>query len=175
MEINRIYFNKLYNELSQPEISILLGARQVGKSTLMRQLEKAARQKGLTTVFYDLEQSSDLQKLSGNLKDITHQLISAAQVVFIDEFHYLANASKIFKAIFDSRKSLPTGRAIKIYASGSSSLEIHKHLKESLAGRFIKTMIYPLSIGEWQQIPKFQKEQYLQWGGMPGLSQRFDA
>lgn len=163
MQINRLYFNKLWNEISEPFISILLGARQVGKSTLLRQLEEKAKKSSFTTAFYDLEQPSDLNRLSGTDQEIIRELTSQAQVIFIDEFHYLKNASKIFKAIYDGHKP------VKIYASGSSSLEIHKHLKESLAGRFAKTIVYPLSIEEWKQCPNFSNDDYLQWGGMPAL------
>lgn len=163
MEIKRSIFNNLEKNLFLPQISILLGARQVGKSTLMEQLARSARQKGLSTAFYNLELSSDLEKFSGSAKDIFQLLTSGPDVVFIDEFHYLENASKIFKSVFDAKKK------VKIYASGSSSLEIHKHLKESLAGRFTKTMIFPLTWEECRQIPNFDLKDYLQWGGMPGL------
>ncbi len=166
MIIKRLYFNELWNEITEPEISILLGARQVGKSTLMRQLEARAKKAKKKTVFYDLEQPSALNKLSGSNQNVFNELTSGADVIFIDEFHYLKNASKIFKAIYDSKSK------VKIYASGSSSLEIHKHLKESLAGRFRKTMIYPLSLKERLQDKDFVKDQYLIWGGMPGLIHR---
>lgn len=169
MQIKRLYFKKLWKEMAEPFVSILLGARQVGKSTLLRQLEKEARKSSRTTVFYDLEQPSDLNRLSGKDAEVIQELTSGAQVVFIDEFHYLKNASRIFKAIYDS------GRRIKIYASGSSSLEIHKHLKESLAGRFTKTMIYPLTIEEWTQCQSFSNDDYLQWGGMPALIHKPEA
>jgi len=166
MKIKRFYFNKLWDEVSEPEISILLGARQVGKSTLMRQLQTKAKRNGFKTVFYDLEQPFDLNRLAGSEQTVIDEITSGAQVVFIDEFHYLKNASKIFKSIYDQHKS------IKIYASGSSSLSIHKHLKESLAGRFRKTIIYPLNLTEWKKVPDFKDEQYLQWGGLPGLIHR---
>ena len=161
--IKRNIFNKLAKELSQKEISILLGARQVGKSTLLQEIEKMAHTQGLSSRFYNLEFSSDLEELSGDSKQVFEKLTNGPPLVFIDEFHYLKNASKIFKAIFDSKKN------IKIYASGSSSLEIHRHLKESLAGRFKKTMIYPLTLDEAQQTPHYDFKSYLQWGGMPGL------
>ena len=166
MSITRLSFNKLWMNFKRPEIDIILGARQVGKSTLLRMLEAKAKEEGYTTVFYDLEQPADLKQLSGSDEHVIPVLANAARVVFIDEFHYLKNASKIFKAIFDLRKK------VKIYASGSSSLEIHKHLKESLAGRYIKTMIYPLSIEEWGKLKDFTESDYLQWGGLPGLVHR---
>lgn len=163
MQIHRAYFNQLWDEASERKISILLGARQVGKSTLLRQLEAEAKRHGLTTNFYDLEQPSDLKRLAGDAEEVIHELSGKARVVFIDELHYLKNASKIFKAIYDS------GKPVKVYASGSSSLEIHKHLKESLAGRFLRTLIFPLSLSEWKQVPHFKETDYLVWGGLPGL------
>ena len=163
MQIQRSYFHKLWDETNERKISILLGARQVGKSTLLRQLEAEAKRRGLTTNFYDLEQPSDLKRLAGDAEEVVRELSGKARVVFIDEFHYLKNASKIFKAIYDS------GKPVKIYASGSSSLEIHKHLKESLAGRFIRTLVFPLSLSEWREVPGFKETDYLVWGGLPGL------
>jgi predicted AAA+ superfamily ATPase len=65
--------------------------------------------------------------------------------VFIDEFHYLPNASKIFKAVYDG------GAKSKIVATGSSSTEMHKHLKESLAGRRSAVRLMPLSFAEYSQ------------------------
>jgi len=61
MKIKRNCFDKLLGEISVPQISILLGARQVGKSTLMRQLQSKAKRSGYKTAFYDLEQPSDLK------------------------------------------------------------------------------------------------------------------
>lgn len=44
--IKRFIINKLQQELTQPEILILLGPRQVGKTTLLRMLEDYARLRG---------------------------------------------------------------------------------------------------------------------------------
>ena len=54
--ITRNILNKLQQELTQPEIIILLGPRQVGKTTLLKMLEDYSKQKELKTVFFDLEQ-----------------------------------------------------------------------------------------------------------------------
>lgn len=67
------------------------------------------------------------------------------KAVFVDEFQYCKDISSIFKAAYDLNPGL------KIYATGSSSLEIQRYLKESLAGRKIETVLYPLSYGEWVQ------------------------
>ncbi len=163
--IKRNILSKLQQELSQPEILILLGTRQVGKTTLLRMLEDYARQKRLKTAFFDLEQPQVLADFNRPDKEIVQIIIEAGEVVFIDEFQYVRNISKILKAIFDSKKKL------KIICSGSSSLEIHKHLKESLAGRRFLYRIYPLEYDEIRNsYPDFTLENYLRFGGMPGLT-----
>lgn len=164
MKIKRNIIKRLEAELLEPKISILLGARQVGKTTLLHDIEEIARKAGKKTSFYDLESSADLMKLNGDQSAVVHQILSSGDVVFIDEFHYLKNASKIFKEIYDRKAP------VKIFASGSSSMEIHKHLKESLAGRFYRTMIFPLTLSEIEQIPQTDINSYLQWGGLPELA-----
>jgi hypothetical protein len=66
-----------------------------------------------------------------------------ARYQFIDEFQYCKDISSVFKAVYDLNPQ------VKIYATGSSSMEIQAHLKESLAGRKLETILYPLSYGEW--------------------------
>ena len=136
--IKRFVFNQLQQEISQPHINVLLGPRQVGKTTLLKALEAYVNRQGYSTAFFDLEQPQVLADFNRTEKEIIDKLTGAGQVVFIDEFQYLKNASKIFKAIFDA------GAKVKIFCSGSSSLEIHKHLKESLAGRRFLFRIFPL-------------------------------
>lgn len=163
--INRIILNKLQQELSQPEINILLGPRQVGKTTLLKQLKEYTEQKGYKTEFFDLEQPQILAEFNRPDKEIIERISSAGQVIFIDEFQYLQNASKIFKSIFDA------GKKTKIICSGSSALEIHKHLKESLAGRRFLFRIFPLQYSEIKAHYKtYSLDTYLRYGGMPGLT-----
>lgn len=165
MIIKRNILNQLQQELTQPEILILLGPRQVGKTTLLRMLQEFCVQKGLKTAFFDLEQPAVLAEFNRSDKEIIQKIFESGDVVFIDEFQYVANISKIFKAIFDSK------RKIKVICSGSSSLEIHKHLKESLAGRRFLYRIYPLTYSELQNAKDYPLEEYLKFGGMPGLTQ----
>ncbi len=163
--IKRNILNKLQQELTQPEILILLGPRQVGKTTLLRMLEDYAKQKRIRVAFFDLEQPQVLADFNRPDKEIVQMISQAGEIVFIDEFQYVRNISKILKAIFDSKKK------IKIICSGSSSLEIHKHLKESLAGRRFLYRIYPLEYAEIRNSwPSFKFEDYLRFGGMPGLT-----
>lgn len=168
--INRFILKRLQQEITRPEINIFLGPRQVGKTTLLRSLEDHCHTLGISTVFFDLEQPQTLAEFNCSDTEIIQKLQSRGKVVFIDEFQYIQNASRIFKAIYDSRSK------IKLICSGSSSLEIHKHLKESLAGRRLLFRIYPLQYSEIQAShADYELSDYLRFGGMPALTHTSDT
>ncbi|MBI2167533.1 MAG: ATP-binding protein [Candidatus Omnitrophica bacterium] len=165
MLAKRKIYNELCNDRKRREITILLGARQVGKTFLLRELEKFLKETGQKTVYFNLEIPDDLLKFKGSESAIFKILTKTADVVLLDEFHYLKNASHLFKAVFDS------GSGVKIFASGSSSLEIHKHLKESLAGRRHLIKIFPLSLKEYKD-NRLSPDSVLVEGSLPGLLAR---
>lgn len=169
MIIPRTIFPSLCREISDPKPSILLGARQTGKTFLLRELVDAARVAGLDTRFFDLEVPQDLAAFNKPDEAVFRMLTERPGAVFLDEFHYIPNASKLFKAVYDS------GKGVKIFASGSSALEMHRHLKESLAGRRLTTKIYPLTYEEFLAKPGARQqpaplEDYAVFGGLPGLA-----
>jgi len=173
VEIKRFVYKDLQREIQEPEVLVLVGPRQVGKTTLMLQLEADARQAGLRTRFLDLEQPADLYSVTGDMATVLEKLAGDADLVFVDEFYYLEDAGRIFKAIFDRRSQ----RRVKIIASGSSSVEIHGHLRESLAGRRITYRIYPLTFDEyrcWESPHRPDLTTYLRFGGLPGLAKVTD-
>ncbi|MFM7458749.1 MAG: ATP-binding protein [bacterium] len=163
MLVKRDCFEDLTQSLKKGEILILIGARQVGKTHLMTELEKFAKAKKKKTKYFNLEIPEDSRYFNQDIVNLYKDITRNTDFIFIDEFQYFENASSLFKAIFDDRKL-----KVKIIASGSSSLEIHKHLKESLAGRKIEKHILPLSFNEFKQVKK-TFENYLIYGGLPGL------
>jgi len=164
VDINRSIFKSLQDDLLDRRATILVGARQVGKTYLMRKLRDVAERRGLATRFFDLEQPSDSRLFLRTEADIVKTLAEVPGVVFIDEFHYLRNASQIIKAVHDS------GAPVKVVASGSSALEMHRHLRESLAGRKIVRRVHPCSFAELRSSdPSSELDRYLIFGGMPGL------
>src|SRR3989338_2945953 len=164
MKIKRSIFDALVAQFDDPKISILIGPRQVGKTFLLRELEAEAKRRGLQTRYFDLEIPDDLLSLGATDKEQFDLLTASGDVIFIDELYRLKNISHVFKSVFDSRKRRP-----KIFASGSSALELHTHLKESMAGRGVFNRIFPLSLGELRQQPGYRDEDALVMGGMPGL------
>lgn len=164
MEIIRKIQDSLYKDINEKYITILIGARQVGKTFLLNKIDKYSKKNKLKTAFFDFEQPHVLNLFNQEDEKIINLLTNSGDIVFLDEFHYLKNASHIFKAIYDSKKK------VKIFASGSSSLEIHKHLKESLAGRKFIYKIYPCSFSEVSQVIKENScDYYFKYGGLPGL------
>jgi len=162
--VKRFIYDQLAQELKKPEILILIGARQVGKTYLLDQLEAEIRSQQKTYKYFNLELPQDSRIFNKEIEELYDELTIDTDFLFIDEFQYFENASKFFKAIFDDKC-----RNTKVIASGSSSLEIHRHLKESLAGRKKEKRIYPLSFQEYKQANK-SFDNYLIFGGMPGLT-----
>ena len=171
MDIKRHVFKDLQQGIGEPQVLILTGPLQVGKTTLMRHLESKCQELGKRTRFLDLEQPQDLARLTGDPGEVIEALIGDIDVVFVDEFYYLADAGRIFKSIYDHAAA--RGAPVKIVASGSSSTEIHGHLQESLAGRTLTYQIYPVS---WQEYSSWASpdrpgfDDYLRFGGLPGLA-----
>ncbi len=179
--IPRSCHEELVRQAKNHAVSILIGSRQVGKSTLMRMLRDSLPG---TSEYFDLENPAHLALFNEGYTSFIRQVKS--RLIFIDEFQYCPNISSVFKAIYDLNPEL------KVYASGSSSLEIQKHLKESLAGRKLERIVYPLSFSEWlrqfdppvpeipgideivpvdlRQAYRFRLADFQRYGAMPGLT-----
>jgi hypothetical protein len=178
--ISRRILQKLLGELTKPFVSILIGPRQVGKTVLMRMIEERVE---LKTVYLDVENPQDALVFSNGLESLIAEIGTGKQVLLLDEFHRLKDALMLFKQLRDAHPN------IKVFASGSSSIEIHSHLNQSAVGRVRRTRIFPLSFPEWCQekidipifdldpekiMPPRQKkrlddllDEFLVWGGMP--------
>ena len=165
MAFKRNIYKELKADVTDPRISILFGARQVGKTYLMKKIAKEFK----NDQYFNLERSDHLRLFNTGDSEIVDLLKSAGSLIFLDEFHYVENISKIFKVIYD-QDAWDGKQDIKIFASGSSALEMHKHLKESLAGRFKKYFIKPLNFEEFQSHSDIDTdlEEYLKYGSLPG-------
>ncbi len=166
MNFQRRYFEGLVSELERSFISVLMGPRQVGKSTLMKSLQQLAASKGIETQYFNLEDPRDMAFWVGDETQLLATLEATSPLLFIDEFQYLKNATKLLKILVDR------GSSKKIVVSGSSSIEMHKHLDESLAGRFRQKQIFPMMFREGG-LPTPLSE-YVVFGGMPGLVHELD-
>ena len=148
----RDIFPELLRYLDQPEILLLVGARQVGKTTLMKMVLAHLRQRGEpehALHYLDLEDMTLLHLLEGGHRELIGWLgahgadLSRKVYLFIDEIQYLSNPANLLKLLADSQPNL------KLIVSGSSTLEIRRKFSDSLAGRKLVFEIYPLSFAEF--------------------------
>ena len=144
--MKRNLFTTLQNHLDKKEFTILTGARQTGKSTLLKQLEEDCKQSGIPTVFLNLENKSILAELNKSPLALLHFLPESTQriIVFIDEIQYLDDPSNFLKLLYDEYVS-----KLKIVATGSSAFYIDGNFKDSLAGRKRVFTLYTCSFDEY--------------------------
>jgi len=145
----RKVFKELKKEAKNRKICMLIGARQVGKTTILKELfsELSGTNKCL---FLDLDVISNYEKVSSF--EILVNTLKANDYdekqeecfyLFLDEFQKYPSLPKIMKNVYDNLEN------VKIYASGSSSLTIKDQIQESLAGRKKIIELFPLDFEEF--------------------------
>lgn len=139
MELKRIAYHKLAYWLEKKKAVVLIGARQVGKTTLVNQLALQMKEK---TLYLNADEPDVREVLNSasiiQLKD----LVGNNQLLVIDEVQRIENAGLLLKRLTDNFKQL------KLIATGSSPLEIADKIFEPLTGRHIAMYLYPFSIKE---------------------------
>lgn len=127
----RLHFQK------RKQILSLLGARQVGKTTLLRRLFPKAQ--------YLLLDNDPIRRILETYDiDTYRQYIRPTdQTVIIDEIQLLPDPGRAAKIIYDQMPE------IKLIITGSSTLNIKNRTSESLAGRKIDYYLFPLTFWEY--------------------------
>lgn len=132
--IYRDILRKVSKWINEREIIFVLGARRVGKTTLLNMLYKDIKAQ---KIFVDLEFRDTLDVLNRGIDSFLNYLelqginLRKKVFVFIDEVQYLDNPANLLKLIYDHYPN------IKLIISGSSSIHIKQKFTDSLAGRKI--------------------------------------
>ncbi len=170
--IERHHLQVVSTRIAEPRkfIQVVVGPRQVGKTTMINQLlsktdlpylfEAAdAVTAGNTTWLSQIWESARIKmKLSG----------STTYLLVIDEVQKIENWSEIVKQQWD--KDTNNDLDIKLILLGSSRLLIQKGLSESLAGRFEITYMGHWSFVEMERAFGWSVDQYIYFGGYPGAA-----
>ena len=125
-----------------PKAVVILGARQIGKTTLVSELslhEKSVR-------WFNGDLNTDHRLLQFSSTTDVELTLRQADTIVIDEAQRFPNIGLILKQLVDVNIRLNLGK--KIFATGSSSLELAKGVKESAVGRLVHRQMWPLSISE---------------------------
>lgn len=166
----RRYFQQLIKRIEEPRkfIQVLMGPRQVGKTTLVSQLSERVK---LLTAFVSadavaasnkvwLEQQWETARLTMDRQEAIEALL------IIDEIQKIDNWSETIKLLWD--KDTKDGRNLKVILLGSSRLLLQQGLTESLAGRFETTYMGHWSFTEMKEAFGWSANQYVWFGGYPG-------
>lgn len=162
--IPRILKSQILDTLqNRRKIIILYGPRQVGKTTLIKEILKEVPGRKVEVnadqlKFNDILSSRDLRKMQ--------ELIGEHDLLFIDEAQRIADIGINLKILHDSLPEL------KIIVTGSSSFDLANTIREPLTGRTRTFQLYPVSLGELsaQYTPfefKDQLESFLLYGMYP--------
>jgi predicted AAA+ superfamily ATPase len=146
----------LQGHLSNPQHSILIGPRQVGKTTLVKQLANILEQDGEQYAFLTFEDPHILEAINEHPENVFNYTMLPSDLragkklyLIIDEVQYAKNPSNFLKLLYDKYKE-----QIKVVATGSSAFYIDKNFKDSLAGRKKVFELFPLSFDEFLHFKK---------------------
>lgn len=158
------------NETSPALIQLLVGPRQVGKTTLL--LEVAAEWEGRSVYASADTPEAALPNWREGIWRRIEALArdGAPTVLLLDEIQYLPDWSLWLKSKFDESRRLKL--PIRIVASGSSSLQIGAGARESMAGRFEKLTLSHWGAGDLAKIAGISAQEaarrLVTHGGYPG-------
>ena len=150
-EIKRQIVEQLKALSSLKKIMVILGPRQVGKTTLLRQLTAEAT----NVLSFDCDNTDERLTLENKTTTELAALIGKSQVVIIDEAQRVRNIGMTLKMLGDL--NLPS----QIYVTGSSSLELSDDINEPATGRVLEFNLYPFSIAEIAAHGSWREEQRL--------------
>ena len=169
-EYFRPYFPPLLKRLKEDRqfLQVLVGPRQVGKTTLILQVAKelgfpvqyaSADEPGLqspTWIGQQWELARNLSKRNGKA------------LLILDEVQKLTEWSSVVKQLWD--EDTKNKLNIIVVLLGSSQLLLQSGLSESLAGRFERMYIPHWSFTEMKEAFGYSLEEYIYFGGYPGAS-----
>jgi uncharacterized protein len=130
--IKRALFNEVKFHIDNPEISLIIGPRQAGKTTLMEEIQDELKLRGAKTLFLSLDNDTDrpfFNTQESLIQKIELEIGKQKGFVFIDEIQRKEDAGLFLKGVYD--RNLP----YKYIVSGSGSVELKEKVHESLAGR----------------------------------------
>jgi hypothetical protein len=137
--ITRELKEKLINRFGKGKVIIIIGPRQVGKSILLRELQKEMNQQ---TLFINCDEP-DLRLVLENVTSTQlKSLVGNNTLIMIDEAQKVANIGETLKLMVDNLKN------VQIVVTGSSAFELMNKTNEPLTGRKFEFNLFPISINE---------------------------
>jgi len=137
--IHRKLSELIQKRIPDNKVIVILGPRQAGKTTLLKQL---VRQTGFDYLWWDGDQSDIRAMLKDPTSTKLRSYIGVHPMVIIDEAQRIENIGLCIKLIVDNIKG------VKVIASGSSAFELANKINEPLTGRKWEYFLFPFSYAE---------------------------
>ena len=168
----RTEYQLIKDRLNEPRkfIQVVMGARQIGKSTVVKQVLKDIDK---PYQFYSADNvpvtnSSWISNCWAAVRSLRANNRWDSVILVIDEIQKISNWSEVVKKEWDDDTF--HDRNIKVLLLGSSRVLLEKGLSESLAGRFEEIRMSHWSYLEMHECFGFTLDQYLFYGSYPGAA-----
>lgn len=172
----RAEYQVIKNRLQEQRkfIQVVMGARQIGKSTVVKQVLKDldAPYQLFSADNVPATNSAWISNCWAAVRSLKESKELESIILVIDEIQKIANWSEVVKKEWDDDTF--HDRDIKVLLLGSSRVLLEKGLSESLAGRFEEIRMSHWSYLEMKECFGFSLDQYLFYGGYPGAASLID-
>lgn len=161
---------QIIKRLFQGKVIIIYGARQVGKTTLAKQILDEQKELGKKVAYLNCELDSVRSALAIKETERLQAFLGDNDLIVLDEAQNVPEIGKILKIIHDEIPEM------QIIATGSSSFDLADKTAEPLTGRNLSLILYPLSIREITETATLGRfsleaklEQILRFGSYPEI------
>ena len=154
---------RIINRLGQNPTVAILGPRQIGKTTLAHEVSKIKSQNGPPSIYLDLENPEDFQKLQDPAPYLAQH---ADKLIILDEVQRYPDLFNSLRGIIDQRRREGRGNG-RFLILGSATNDLLKQSSESLAGRIHYTELAGLNPFEIESPGGEPLQQLWMRGGFP--------
>lgn len=147
--------NKSLEETNK--VVLLFGARQVGKTTLIKTFQRPG------DLFLNCDLKEQLEKINTTSFQKLQKSLAGVKRLFVDEAQNLDNPGLTLKILYDNFQD------IRVLATGSSNFELKNRLSDALTGRYLDFELLPLSLSEISHKENYKHfiDDLMLFGGFP--------
>lgn len=140
--IDRSLETIITRKLNKGKALVILGARQTGKTTLIKKISETSE---IDTLFLNADIPIVREQMTGPSVNKLKQIFGKAKLIFIDEAQRINDVGILLKIIVDEIKD------IQLVVTGSSAFELSSNINEPLTGRKFEYRLFPIS---WHELVK---------------------
>jgi len=145
---SRVIENKIRQKIGSGKAIVIVGARQVGKTTLIKNILE-----NKNYLFLDADDPTTRSLLSNPNTEQIRSLLGSYKTVFLDEAQRISGIGLTLKIITDQFKD------VQLFVSGSSSFDLGNALNEPLTGRKWEYELFPIAWEEYENNIGFLKSE----------------